>query len=114
MPNPQPEPTVTSEDLQEKWQDVEDAVREQVERKVLGVSYLTLGVLAASVGALGAAYYLGRRTAHSTPCRGPEDAARQAPEPIRPRPAAPPNPLLDQLVRSAITAMSDRLKPPPQ
>ncbi|MEI6500412.1 MAG: hypothetical protein WCP21_05215 [Armatimonadota bacterium] len=115
MTNPKPEPTITSDDLQEKWQEVQEAVRDQVEQKVLGMSYLTAGLVVVGVGALGTAYYLGR---HSAAGQGREAVAEatppQLPRPAPARPSTALDPLLDQALRSAVTALMDRLKPPPQ
>ena len=113
MTNPTTEPTVTSDDLQEKWQEVQDAVREQVEHKVLGMSYLTAGLIVVGVGALGTAYYLGRHSA----AQGREvvaEATQQLPRPTPARAGSALDPLIDQAVRSAVTALVDRLKPTSQ
>jgi len=114
MTNPKTEPTVTSDDLQEKWQEVQEAVREQAEQKVLGMSYLTAGLVVVGVGALGTAYYLGRRSAAGEGHEAVAETTPQLPRSAPARPSTPLDPLVDQVLRQAVTALMDRLKPPPQ
>lgn len=110
MANPETEPIVTSEDLQEKWQEVQVAVREQVEQKVLGLSYLTIGLIAVGAGALGTAYYLGRRGASGGRCEMAVKAAASLPN-LPPMPAQSAlTPVIDHAVRSVVTAAMDSLK----
>jgi len=56
------ETTVTAEDVQQKWHEVEATVKSKMQRKVVGMSYATLGAIALGVGALGTAFWLGRRS----------------------------------------------------
>lgn len=57
------ETPVTAEDVQRKWHEVEATVKSKMQRKVMGMSYMTIGAIALGAGALGAAYLLGRRSA---------------------------------------------------
>ena len=116
MANPKTEPAVTSDEVQEKWQEVQEAVREQVEHKVLGMSYLTAGLIAVGVGALGTAYYLGRRGAEGPRREAAALVAPQSPRPSREGRTADKRvsnvlePVIDQALRSAVTAVMDGLK----
>jgi len=90
-------------------------VREKVEGKVLGMSYLTIGMIVLGAGVVGTAYYLGRSSA---PGPRPEGEAGREPEPRASRAARTASkhakmviqPVIGQALRSAVTAVTDRLK----
>lgn len=106
------EPTISSDDVTLKWRVVQASVRGEVERRVGGVSALTLGVVALGVGALGAAYYLGKRQSREVSVASvppPETISNPAPAPGR-RTFALLEPLLEQVLHVAATRLGDRLK----
>lgn len=57
------EETVTSQDLQNKWDEIKLAVRRRTQRRVLGMTTATVAGIVVGAGALGLAYWLGRRGA---------------------------------------------------
>lgn len=57
------EETVTSQDLQDKWNEIKLAVRRRTQRRVLGMTTATVAGIVVGAGALGLAYWLGRRGA---------------------------------------------------
>lgn len=65
-----PEATVTAEDLQDKWNQIKQTVRREAQRRVLGMTYTTAGGIVLGVGALGLAFWLGRRTGIARSRRG--------------------------------------------
>ena len=120
-------PEVSSEDLQSKWDEITSAVRRQTERKVMGVSVLAVGGIVLGVGAVGVAYWLGRRSArhHQPEARlqrvEPSAAVQAAPAATRDRPsmlARTLEPALDSAVdsvvnaavKSAVNALTNRLR----
>lgn len=53
---------MTAEDLRAKWDEIKGAVKRRTQRKVLGMSTMAVGGIAVGVGALGLAFWLGRRS----------------------------------------------------
>ena len=111
-----PEKQITVRDLQTSWDGIKRAVRHETERRVLGMTTLTVGGIALGVGVLGLAFWLGRRSA--TPPAAP---AAEAPAAPPQRPAVAPrrldtpldtavNALVNAAVKSAVAALTKRLQ----
>ena len=124
MAKTQAEPRVTTEDLQRKWENIEDALNATAQQKVAGLSQVAVAGIVLGIGALGLAFWLGRRSAAAAPSTsGRLDAGEAAFEAEAPRPAqhaARPhdalnqilNPVIGAAVKSAVNALGDRLYKP--
>ncbi|MCE5241416.1 hypothetical protein LLH23_23370 [bacterium] len=111
-----PEKQITVRDLQTSWDGIKRAARQETERRVLGMTALTVGGIALGVGVLGLAFWLGRRSAAAPAV--PTEAAPAAP-PQRlvaaPRRLDTPldtavNALVNAAVKSAVMALTKRLQ----
>lgn len=113
---------VTADDLQNKWQELETALKVKTQKKTLGITHLSLGLLAVGVGAVGVAFWLGRRSARSQPVAGASVASCSDVAAVSAHPSLPSEgaqsprlaqilePVMDIVVRSAMTAITDKLK----
>ena len=99
-----PEKQVTVRDLQTSWDGIKRAARHETERRVLGVTALTVGGIALGVGVLGLAFWLGRRSA--APPQRPAVAPRRLDTPLD----TAVNALVNAAVKSAVTALTKRLQ----
>lgn len=119
------EETVTAEDIKAKWHKVEEAVQRTTHQKVVGVSYITVGAIVLGAGALGTAFWLGRRSATAGQKAQPPQPGQSFVGVERPQMAARPSrgnnrlgmilqPMVDSVVRSAVSAMSDRIRYKPE
>ncbi|MEN6305924.1 MAG: hypothetical protein ABFD96_24575 [Armatimonadia bacterium] len=116
------ETTVTADDVQQKWHEVEATVKSTVQRKVMGMSYVTIGAIVVGAGALGAAYWLGRRSGSSRaktaqPKPGESFVGLESPQLVKAnRSSSGPNlgkiiePAVHRLVSTALSAATDRMK----
>lgn len=123
MAKTETEPKVTAEDLQRKWENVEDAVKAKAQQKVAGLSYIAIGGIVLGASALGLAFWLGRKSADSgkptqPPKPGESFVGMEAPQ-LRQR--APANnhrlsqiidPMIDATMKSAVNALTDKLYKP--
>lgn len=114
------DPLVTTEDLQRQWGQIQETVCTRARQKVLGVPSVALVGIAVGVGALGVAFWLGRRSARAADTPAPVAAPAAAPAASPgPAPAAPGlgralQPMLDAAVRSAVKAVTERLADRPR
>ena len=126
-PNGTPEKPVTAQDLRDKWDEIKQTARRGTQRRVLGMTVLTVGGIALGLGALGAAFWLGRRRsarcrAAAAPEEAPEAVAREE-APARPQrrssavsralePAldSAVNTVVNAAVKSAVNALTKRLR----
>jgi hypothetical protein len=121
------DPTVSGADLQSKWEEITAAVKRQTERKVAGVSALAVGGVVLGLGAIGVAFWLGRRSAKhhhhdqpppSAPQNAVADRSQATPAERPSRLARTLEPALDSAVdtvvaaavKSAVNALTNRLR----
>lgn len=116
------ETCVSAEDVRRKWEDVEATVKSKVQQKALGMSYVTIGAIVLGAGALGAAFWLGRRSAMSgqkmePPKPGESFVGLEQPQLAKvtrsgngPALGRVLEPAVDRLVASAVSAVTERMK----
>lgn len=114
------EPKITAEDLQHKWEAVEEAVRTKAQQKVAGMSYITIGGIILGAGALGAAFWLGRKSAEAgkqeQPPKPGETFVGLAEPQLRRRTSAKQqrlnqiiDPVIEATMKSAVNAITNKL-----
>ncbi|MHB8997274.1 MAG: ETRAMP family protein [Armatimonadota bacterium] len=114
------EPVITADDLHEKWEHIEVAVKEKAQQKVMGLSYIAIGGIVLGAAALGTAFYLGRKSAQSGQKMQPPKPGESfvgMEEPQLRRVTGQSNrklnhlmdPVVDTALRSAVNALTDKL-----
>jgi len=116
-PRERPETTVTAQDLQDKWNEIKQVARRETQRRLMGMTVTTLAGVALGAGALGVAFWLGRRSGRAR-CRPGQSALPFEDRPAAPRRAGVLEPALqtavnsavNAVVRSAVNALTNRLR----
>lgn len=114
------EPKITAEDLEAKWEAVEDAIKSTAHRKVAGLSYVAIGGIVLGAGALGLAFWLGRKSAEPAKAEQlsqPGESFVGLAEPqLRQRGLAPNQrlnqfiePLIEAGIKKAVNALTDKV-----
>jgi hypothetical protein len=114
------EPVITADDLHEKWENIEHAVKEKAQQKVMGLSYIAIGGIVLGAAALGTAFWLGRKSASSGQKMQPpkpgesfvgmeEPQLRRAAVPSGRKMGQIMEPVVDTALKSAVNALTDKL-----
>jgi hypothetical protein len=112
------EPVITADDLHEKWEHIEVAVKAKAQEKVMGLSYVAIGGIVLGAAALGTAFWLGRKSAQSVqktqpPKPGESFVGMEEPQLRRVQSNRKLNhimePVVDSALKSAVNALTDKL-----